>query len=174
MSFQLQEAVEILERTPQALIALLSGVSVNWLSTNEGEGTWNVFEIVDHLIEGEKKNWLIRLEWMLGESNQKAFPAFDRFAHLNRQEKAPLAQRLLEFQTIRSQNLVKCKALVQSESHLLQTGVHPDFGTVTVKELLSTWVVHDLTHLAQITRVMANRYKTDVGPWREYLSILNR
>lgn len=174
MSFHLQEAVEILERTPQALTALLSGVSDNWLRVNEGEGTWNVFEVVDHLIEGEKKNWVIRLEWMLGGNEQEPFPAFDRYAHLNTQEEAPLAQRLLEFQTIRAQNMAKCKALVQSESQLKQTGVHPDFGTVTVQELLSTWVVHDLTHLAQITRVMANRYKTDVGPWREYLSILNR
>ncbi|CAM5786071.1 MULTISPECIES: DinB family protein [Brevibacillus] len=172
MNFQLKEAIEILERTPQALEHFLSGVSNGWLQCNEGEGTWNVSEVIEHLIEGEKHNWIPRLEFMLQEGEGKPFPPFDRYSHLNEKLERSIEQKLLEFTMIRMQNIAKLKELVEPEAHLEVTGSHPAFGTVKVRELLSTWVVHDLTHIAQIVRVMAERYRTDVGPWKEYLGIL--
>ncbi|MGZ7443156.1 DinB family protein [Paenibacillus sp. TH7-28] len=174
MHFKLSEAIEILARTPVALEAFLSGLSEDWLVCNEGEGTWNVSEVVDHLIEGEKSNWMPRLESILHDGGSKPLPPFDRFAHLNEQLNPPIEQRLREFKALRMQNIEKIKTLVDPSSHLERTGIHPEFGEVKLRELLSTWVVHDLTHLAQISRVIANRYREDVGPWVQYLGILSR
>lgn len=174
MNFNLKEAIEVLERTPQSLEYFISGLSDGWLLCNEGEGTWNVTEVIDHLIEGEKQNWIPRLEFIVQEGESKPFPPFDRYAHLNESSERPIEQKLLELKTIRARNMTKLKALVEAESHLELTGSHPVFGTVKVRELLSTWVVHDLTHTAQIVRVMAERYRADVGPWKQYLGILNK
>ena len=174
MNFHLKEAIEVLERTPHALESLLSGLSVVWLQCNEGEGTWNAREVVEHLIEGEKINWVPRLTFILEEGDSTPFPPFDRYSHLQDRGERSLEQSLLEFKTIRAQNIAKLNSLIDPELHLEQTGFHPAFGTVKVRELLSTWVVHDLTHLTQIARVMAERYRTDVGPWHEYLSILQK
>lgn len=172
MHFHLTEAVEVLECTPLALEQFLSGLSEAWLQCNEGEGTWNVSEVVDHLIEGEKSNWIPRLESILHEGGSKPLPPFDRYAHLNVKLNPPIEQRLREFKELRTKNIIKIKELIDPASHLERTGLHPAFGEVKLRELLSTWVVHDLTHLAQIARVMANRYRADVGPWVEYLGIL--
>jgi len=172
MHFSITEAIEILEHTPQTLEAFLSHLSSGWLQSHEGEGTWNPKEVVEHLIEAERSNWIERLEFILKEGEQQPFPSFDRFAHLNQLTEGTIQQRLLEFKTIRQQNIIRLQQLVPTESPLELTGSHPAFGTVKVSELISAWVVHDLTHIAQITRVMAKRYGTDVGPWREYLSIL--
>ncbi|MFF3925021.1 DinB family protein [Paenibacillus lactis] len=174
MNFELDEAIALLERTPEALAALLSGLPEGWLACNEGEGTWNAAEVIDHLIEGERTNWMPRLAFILEEGEGKPFPPFDRFAHLSEGEAASTDERLQTFKEARAQSIEKLKTLVQSEHQLELTGVHPAFGVVKVRELLSTWVVHDLTHLAQIARVLAERYRTDVGPWVEYLGILNR
>ncbi|PTM58046.1 DinB family protein [Desmospora activa] len=174
MNFTIEEAIEVLERTPQTLEYFLTGLSDGWLQCNEGEGTWNVSEVIDHLIEGEKNNWIPRLEMILHEGESKPFPPFDRYSHLNEKPKKSIEQKLLEFNTMRTQNIIKLKALVESDSHLELTGSHPAFGIVKVRELLSTWVVHDLTHIAQIVRVMAKRYQADVGPWIEYLGILKK
>ncbi|RRJ64108.1 DinB family protein [Paenibacillus oralis] len=174
MHFKLSEAIEVLSSTPAALQAFLSGLSEDWLKCNEGEGTWNVSEVVDHLIEGEKSNWIPRLESILYEGGSKPLPPFDRYAHLNEQLNPPIEQRLREFKALRMQNIDKIKALADPSLHLERTGIHPEFGEVKLSELLSTWVVHDLTHLSQIARVMANRYKADVGPWVEYLGILKK
>ncbi|AYB38476.1 DinB family protein [Brevibacillus laterosporus] len=172
MNFNMEEAIEVLERTPQTLEYFLSGLSDRWLLCNEGEGTWNVSEVIEHLFEGEKNNWIPRLEIILQEGESKVFPPFDRYSHLNERSERSLEQKLLEFKTIRTQNIIKLKALFESEFHLELTGSHPAFGVVKVREMLSTWVVHDLTHIAQIVRVMAERYRADVGPWIEYLGIL--
>lgn len=174
MNFDMKEAVEILERTPITLEHMLSGLSHGWLRSHEGEGTWNAVEVIEHLIEGERTNWIPRLEFMLREGEGKEFPPFDRYAHLNEAEGRSVDEKLHAFKTIRVQNLAKLKILLQSEPQLERTGVHPAFGVVKVSELLSTWVVHDLTHTAQIVRVMAERYRNDVGPWIAYLGILNR
>ncbi|MBU5444860.1 DinB family protein [Paenibacillus sp. MSJ-34] len=174
MNFHMNEAIEVLERTPQTLEYFLTGLSDGWLQCNEGEGTWNVTEVIEHLIEGEKNNWIPRLEWILKVGEDQPFPPFDRYAHLQESSDRSTAQSLLEFKTIRAQNIAKLKELVDPESHLELTGSHPAFGVVKVRELLSTWVAHDLTHIAQIVRVMAKRYKADVGPWIEYLGILKK
>lgn len=174
MNFNMNEAMEVLERTPQTLEYFLTGLSDGWLQCNEGEGTWNVTEVIEHLIEGEKNNWIPRLEWILRVGEAQPFPPFDRYAHLQESSDRSMAQRLLEFRTIRARNIAKLKELVDLESHLEFTGSHPAFGVVKVRELLSTWVAHDLTHIAQIVRVMAKRYKADVGPWIEYLGILKK
>ncbi|MGP7819669.1 DinB family protein [Niallia sp. 01092] len=174
MNFSMKEAIEILERTPQTLEYFLSGLSDGWLQCNEGAGTWNVIEVVEHLIEGEKNNWVPRLEFILQEGESKPFPPFDRYSHLNDSSERPLEQKLFEFKTIRTQNITKLKSIIDPELHLEWTGSHPAFGVVKLRELLSTWVVHDLTHISQIVRVMAERYRTDVGPWKEYLGILKK
>lgn len=174
MNFDVKEAVEVLERTPQTLDYLLFGLSDQWLQCNEGDGTWNVSEVIEHLIEGEKNNWIPRLEFILQEGESKPFPPFDRFAHLNDNSEGSIEPKLLEFKQIRTRNITKLKELVDPEQHLEWKGLHPEFGTVKVRELLSTWVVHDLTHIVQIARVMAERYRKDVGPWSAYLGILKK
>jgi DinB superfamily len=172
MNFSMKEAIEVLERTPQSLESFLSGLSDNWVQSNEGEGTWNVSEVIEHLIEGEKNNWIPRLEMIIEEGEKQPFPPFDRFSHLNDKNEGSIEHKLLEFKTIRKQNIAKLKSIIEPGLHLELTGTHPAFGKVKLRELLSTWVVHDLTHIAQIARVMAERYREDVGPWEEYLGIL--
>jgi hypothetical protein len=172
MNFNMEEAIEVLERTPPTLEYLLSGLSAGWLQCNEGEGTWNVSEVIEHLIEGEKTNWIPRLEMILHEGESTPFPPFDRYSHLNARSERSIEQKLLEFKSIRTLNTNKLKVLIKPDLHLELKGSHPAFGVVKLRELLSTWVVHDLTHIAQIVRVMAERYRADVGPWKEYLGIL--
>ncbi|TWT01445.1 DinB family protein [Planomicrobium sp. CPCC 101079] len=174
MNFKLEEAIEILERTPASLEALLSGLSPGWLRSNEGQGTWNPSQVIGHLIEGEKNDWVPRLEMILQEGETNPFPPFDRFAHLNENPEKPVEEKLSEFKKLRQESIDKLKHLVSSESQFELTGLHPEFGPVKLRELLSTWVVHDLTHSSQIARAMAERYREDVGPWKAYLGILNR
>lgn len=173
MNFNLEEAIAILSRTPQTLTSLLSGLPEGWLDCNEGEGTWSADEVVGHLIDGEQTNWIPRLTFLLEEGESKPFPVFDRFAHLGA-ERRTTAQKLKEFAELRTRSIERLRALMDTEDLLERTGTHPAFGTVKARELISAWAVHDLTHLAQIVRTMAKRYKTDVGPWVQYLGILNR
>lgn len=174
MNFAIAEAIEILERTPKMLELFLSGLSKEWLQCNEGEGTWNAVEVIDHLTEGEKTNWLPRLQFILDEGENKSFPPFDRYAHLNGSKDLALEQKLQEFKTIRAQNIAKLQSLINLKLHLERTGLHPELGQVKVRELISTWAVHDLTHISQIMRVMSKRYREDVGPWSAYLGILKK
>jgi hypothetical protein len=172
MNFSLEEAIELLEKTPHTLETLLVGLSEGWVECREGEGTWNALEVIDHLIDGEITNWIPRLQMILEYGESKPFPPFDRFAHLNQRSEQSLKEKFSEFKKLREDNITKLKERVDPVKHLDLTGVHPAFGVVKVRELISTWVLHDLTHLAQIVRVMAKRYQTDVGPWKEYLGIL--
>lgn len=172
MHFDLDEAIEILERTPQTLEHFLAGLSPVWLECNEGSGTWNVTEVIEHLIEADKTNWFPRLESIFEHGESMPFPPFDRFAHLKEKSERTIEQKLQEFKVLRIQNTTKLAERIQPSVHLELTGLHPEFGAVKLRELLSTWVVHDLTHISQIARVMAKRYSEDVGPWKEYLSII--
>jgi hypothetical protein len=174
MQFNLNEAIEILERTPQTVECFLSGLSEGWLQCNEGEGTWNVSEVIGHLIEAEKYNWIPRLEMILQEGENKPFPHFNRFSHLKDGSERSIQQKLLDFKTNRKQNITKLGKLIVNDVHLERSGRHPELGSVKVRELLSTWVVHDLTHMAQIVRIMSERYREDVGNWKEYLGILKK
>ena len=174
MNFNLREAIEVLERTPLSVESLLSGLSEGWLQGNEGEDTWNAVQVVDHLIEGERSNWMPRLAHILREGESSPFPPFDRFAHLQAGGDQTLAEKLQAFREMRSRNLARLRELAEQGLPLERTGCHPAFGVVKVRELLSTWVAHDMTHVAQIARVIAHRYREDVGPWIAYLGILNK
>ncbi|MED1067790.1 DinB family protein [Bacillus paralicheniformis] len=172
MNFQLEEAIEILERTPQTLSQLLTGLSSEWINRNEGENTWSAFDVVGHLIEGEKNNWLPRIKLIVTEGATEPFPSFDRFSQLNRNVGKTMEQLLNEFAEIRRANLEALRQIIDPETDFEQTGMHPEFGIVKLREQISTWVAHDLTHISQIARVLAKRYQDDVGPWKAYLRIL--
>lgn len=172
MEFRFEEAIEILERTPGTLRSLLSGLSGSWIGCNEGEETWNAFEVVGHLIEGEKNNWIPRIETIISKGETVTFPPIDRFSHLHQNAEKTMEQLLSEFAELRQENLKKLISFVRPHTDLEQTGIHPEFGIVKLREQISTWVVHDLDHIYQITRVMAKRYQEDVGPWKAYLRIV--
>ena len=172
MHFSLSKSVEILERTPDVLITMLHNLSNEWTFNNEGGESWNVYDIVGHLIHGEKTDWVPRMEIILSGKPDKAFEPFDRFAQLKNNEAPTLHQLLDEFKSIRQRNIALLKSKQLTDADLLQTGIHPAFGAVTLSQLISTWTVHDLNHLAQIARVMAKQYSAAVGPWTAYLRIL--
>ncbi len=174
MKFDLQEAISILERTPAVVRTYLSGLSEGWTHKNEGENTWSAFDIVSHLILGEKTDWVIRAEIILAVGPDKEFEPFNMTAHLEHGKNKSLNQLLDEFELLRADNIKKLQAMSISDDDLALTGIHPEFGRVTLQELISTWVAHDLGHISQISRVMARQYKDEVGPWKKYLGILNK
>jgi hypothetical protein len=168
------EAVPVLERTPELLRTLLSGIPETWLRANEGDGTWNAFDIVGHLIHGERTDWIVRTEHILAHGAAVPFAPFDREAMFRESAGRSLDQLLDEFARLRRSNLDRLATLKLGPADLGRPGLHPALGAVTLGNHLASWVVHDLGHLAQIARVMAKRYRTAVGPWREYLPILDR
>jgi hypothetical protein len=163
--------LEILERTPAILRTWLGGLSPEWLAVNEGPDTWNPYDVVGHLIHGERTDWMSRTEIILNGGG--TFATFDRFAQFRESEGKSLAQLLDEFEAARRANLAKLRSFALTETDLNKTGTHPKFGTVTLGQLLSTWVAHDLDHLMQISRVMGKSLKQDIGPWTEYLRVAN-
>ena len=171
-TFNLTEAVEILERTPAVLEQLLSGLSESWIHNNEGEKTWSPFDILGHLVHGEKTDWITRAKLVL-QNNQQTFEPFDRFAQFESSKGKTITDLLVEFKTLRSKNLDILKNMNISEDDLLKTGIHPNLGQVNLRELLSTWTVHDLGHIRQMTRVMAKQYKQELGPWEKYLPVVH-
>ena len=173
MEYAIDKALPILEKTPALLKLWLQGLCDEWIVNNEGGDTWRVYDVVGHLIHGERTDWMARIRKTLSDTD-KEFVPFDRFAQFNESKGKTLDQLLDEFATIRKQNLEEFRSLNISEQVLSKTGIHPSFGTVTLRQLLSTWVAHDLSHIAQIARVMAKQYKEEVGPWVEYLSIMKR
>jgi hypothetical protein len=172
--FDLTNAVEVLQRTPAVLRAWLSGLSPDWIEVDEGPDTWSPFVVVGHLIHGEKTDWIPRAEQILSGRGDTPFPPFDRFAQFHESEGKSLEELLDEFETLRSENLERLQGFQLGEAELGLLGNHPEFGQVSLRQLLATWVTHDLAHLGQIARVMAKRHKMAVGPWRKYLSILDR
>ncbi len=174
MNFEIKKSIEILSRTPSVIELLLNGLSEEWIKSNEGENTWSPYDIVGHLIHGEKTDWIPRAKVILSNIEDKTFVPFDRFAQMNVNKELSVEELLKEFKRLRSENLKELNSLPLNESTLSQKGIHPELGEASLKELLSTWVVHDLGHIAQISRVMAKQYKTEVGPWSAYLTILKR
>lgn len=174
MRFDLHKSIEVLERTPSVIENMLKGLSEEWTHRNEGPDTWSAYDIVGHLVHGEKTDWLIRAEIILSDNKNKKFTPFDRFAQYKESKGKSMEMLLDEFKTLRKKNIIKLRLKGIDNADLLKRGIHPDFGNVTLKQLLSTWVVHDLNHIAQIARVMAKQYKAEVGPWVEYLPILTR
>lgn len=172
MKFLLDQSIEILERTPSMLSDLLSGLSDDWICNNEGKDTWSPFDVVGHLIHGEKTDWIIRTKTILFEDN-KSFIPFDRFAQFEASKGKSMTDLLTEFELLRNQNILELKSFELSDSDLMKTGVHPEFGEVTLRQLLACWVTHDLGHINQITRVMAKNYAEEVGPWRKYLKVVS-
>ncbi|HNO89632.1 MAG TPA: DinB family protein [bacterium] len=156
------------------LTAWLDGLSPEWTSANEGPDTWSAYDIVGHLIHGEKTDWITRAEIILSDQPDKTFKPFDRFAQFEDSKNKTLRQLLTSFDELRAKNIKKLQSLNISEQNLNRTGIHPAFGTVTLVQLLSTWAVHDLDHISQIARVLAKRYKDDTGPWVAYLKILRQ
>lgn len=174
MTFDLRNGIAVLERTPQVLEALLSGLSDEWTGRNEGAESWSPFDVVGHLIDGELTDWMARLQIILQQASDRRFEPFDRLRHISRNQGRALADLLAEFRQLRERNLAELRALNLTTAQLQLTGEHPAFGTVTLEQLLATWVAHDLGHLAQITRVMAKQYRDAVGPWQAYLPVLHR
>ncbi|MBE2218954.1 MAG: DinB family protein [Ignavibacteria bacterium] len=173
MKFDLSKSLEILSNTPSVLESLLHGLSNEWLYSNEGPDTWSPFDIVGHLVHAELTDWMERMDIILNKED-KHFKPFDRFAQFTESKDKSISELLAEFRTLREKNIKNLKDLNITEEKFDELGIHPVFGEVTLRELLSTWVVHDLNHIAQITRVMAKQYKDETGPWVEFLPILSK
>jgi hypothetical protein len=174
MSFDLGETFDLLERTPAVLDRLLRGTSAAWHRHDEGPETWSAFDVVGHLVHGEETDWIPRARIILEHGEARPFAPFDRTAMLTRFARWSLGDLLDRFAELRRANLEIARGWKLAAADLERRGRHPDFGPVTLRQLLATWAVHDLNHLGQIARVVAKRYGDEVGPWRAYLGILNR
>jgi hypothetical protein len=175
--FSLDETIAVLTRTPATLDALLRGLPDAWIHSNEGrtnngEATWSPFDIVGHLIVGERTDWMPRVGMILQHGEARAFDPFDRFAQEKESQGKSLEQLLDQFARLRNENLTGLQALNLQSEDLTRRGKHPALGAVTLSQLLATWAAHDLTHLHQLSRVMAHQYREAVGPWSTYLGVL--
>ena len=170
--FAIAEADAILRRTPGVLQALLVDLPDVWLHESDGPGRWTPAEVLVHLIEAERELWVPRMEVILRGPPGGTFSSFERESNFSRARTTPIQDLLTEFATLRSGSLHALHSREITESDLLKTGIHPEFGPVTLAQLLSTWTAHDLAHLTQITRTMARQYAEAVGPWRAYLRVL--
>lgn len=174
MEFKLSTGQAILERTPATLAAMLGGIGPEWFDATEGPESWSPYVILGHLIHGERTDWVPRAELILAQGSDRRFEPYDRFAQFHESVGKSMADLLREFAEARARNLGTVSGWRLTDAQLSLTGTHPAFGDVTLRQLLSTWVTHDLSHIAQIARVMARQYRAAVGPWREYLPILDR
>jgi len=172
MEFNLQQSIALLSRTPAALNTLLRDLPEAWTLCNEGENTWSVFEVVAHLIYGERTDWIPRAKIILQYGETRAFEPFDRGGHIQASQGKSLAQLLDEFARLRSESLDQLRAMNLQPADLGRRGRHPAFGPVTLSQHLASWTAHDLTHLHQISRILALQYREAVGPWRAYLGVL--
>lgn len=174
MQFDLSNAIQVLERTPLSFRALLGGLTEAWTTPNEGPETFSAFDNLGHLIHGERTDWIPRARLILEQGANRRFESFDRFAQYRESRGKTLAELLDEFASLRAENLSTLRGWNLSEQQLALEGEHPSLGPVTLSQLLATWVAHDLGHLAQTARVMAKQYREAVGPWRQYLPVLDR
>ena len=171
LPFVLEEAVTLLKRTPATLSALLRDLPDSWIHAHEGGDTWSPFDVVGHLIHADRTNWMPRAMTILEHGEARAFAEFDRFAHLEQSQGRTLAGLLDEFAGVRASSLDALRSAVKMDD-LDRAGQHPALGAVTLRQLLAAWVVHDLDHLMQVSRVLARQYTDAVGPWRQYLRIV--
>ena len=172
MEQNLQNTIALLERTPAALNALLCGLPETWTESNEGGDTWTVRSVVAHLIQGEREDWIPRARMILEFGEGRVFAPFDREGHDRYSQGKTLDQLLDEFALARAKGLEDLRALKLTAEDLRRRGRHPSFGTVTLSQLLATWAAHDLTHLHQISRIMAYQYREAVGPWVRFLGVM--
>jgi len=172
MEHNLDQTVSLLARMPAAFDALLRNLPEAWTLTNEGQDTWSPFDVIGHLIHAERTDWMPRAKMILEFGEKKPFEPFDRLAQNRESQGKSLAQLLDEFARLRSENLTELRSLNLRKEDLARRGQHPSLGTVTLSELLATWAAHDLTHLHQVSRVMAHQYRDAVGPWGKYLGVL--
>lgn len=174
MSFDLAANVAVLTRTPATLRAWLGGLPSGWTDATEGPGTWSPFDVVGHLLHGERSDWIPRARIILAQGPDRRFEAFDREATFRESAGKSLEMLLDEFAAERARSLATLTGWQLTDAQLALTGEHPAFGAVTLRQLLATWVAHDLGHIAQIARVMAKQHREEVGPWRAYLSVVER
>lgn len=172
MDFDLERSIDVLGRTPATLSSLLEGLADAWIRGVEGPDTFSPFDVVGHLIDGEEKDWMARARIILDRGPNPAFEPFDRYRHRTRNPDRSLGSLLEEFATRRAANIELLRSWHLTAADLDLPGVHPTLGRVTLRELLATWVVHDLGHIAQVVRVMAKQYRTEVGPWIQFLPVL--
>jgi DinB family protein len=172
VDFELGNAIAVLERTPATLRSLLLGLPTAWIDATEGPDTWSPYIVVGHLIQGERTDWMERARIILAQGADRRFTPFDRLAQFRDSDGKTLNELLDEFAQLRAENLSTLKAWQLTDAQLALEGVHPAFGAVTLRQLLATWVAHDLGHLVQVSRVMAKQYRDAVGPWTEYLSVM--
>ncbi len=171
--FVMDEGVAILARTPSVLDAMLRGLPDGWLAAHEGGTTWSPFDVVGHLIHGERTDWLPRVRTVLTHGESQPFAKFDRFAQFAESDGQPLDRLLDTFAALRAQNLQQLAALGLTDADLDRPGRHPELGAVTLRNLLATWVAHDLDHVVQVSRVLARQYADEVGPWHQYLRVIS-
>ncbi|MEO8562472.1 MAG: DinB family protein [bacterium] len=174
MELDLEQGRTVLARTPEVLRVMLATLGSEWIDATEGPETWSPYDIVGHLVHGERTDWIPRAEIILAQGTSRVFAPFDRFAQFRESQGKSLGDLLDELTRLRAQNLEILAGWRLTETQLVLEGEHPALGVVTLRQLLSTWVAHDLGHIAQIARVMAKQYRDEVGPWREYLPILDR
>ena len=172
MEFQLKPGIEILSRTPATLRSLLEGLSEPWLSNNEGTDTWSPYDVLGHLIHGEVTDWIPRARIILEQGESRSFDPFDRFAQFEGSAGRSTGELLDEFASLREANVETLRGFNLGDAQLALRGTHPALGTVTLGQMLATWVVHDLDHIGQVARVMSKQYSEAVGPWKAYLGIL--
>lgn len=172
MMFDLDRSIEVLSATPASVRALLEGLSDDWTDSKGDREKWEPYDIVGHYIHAEKTDWIPRAKVILAQADDRTFPPFDREGQFEGAHGKSLSNLMEEFARIRAENIETLRSWELVDEELELTGVHPEFGKVTLRELIATWVVHDLTHIRQIATVMAKRYDEAVGPWKEYLSIL--
>jgi hypothetical protein len=174
MDFDLAQSIAVLERTPHALRAALAGLGTAWTDATEGPETWSPYIILGHLTHAERTDWIPRAQIILAQGADRRFTPFDRFAQFRESQGKSLADLLEEFSRLRADNVATLAGWRLTNAELALEGEHPEFGAVTLRQLLATWVAHDLGHVAQIARVMAKQYREAVGPWRAYLPVLDR
>ena len=172
MKFQVEHAIEILSNTPLVLQTLLGNLSDEWITNTENSEDWSPFDVIGHYIHGEETDWIPRAEIILKQGENLSFEAFDRFAQFEKSKDKTLGELLETFAKLRKENIEILKSWNLSREQLNLKGIHPELGLVNLEQLLSTWVVHDLTHIRQISTVLAKKYAENVGVWKEYLSIL--
>jgi DinB family protein len=171
--FAIEEATAILARTPSTIDALLRGLPESWTHANEGGDTWSPFDVVGHLIHGEETDWIPRGKIILAHGDARAFDKFDRRAQFTVSSGRTLPDLLDEFARRREANLRELASFNLTNAELDRAGRHPELGAVTLRQLLATWVAHDLDHVMQISRVLGRQYSDEVGPWRAYLRIIS-